>query len=81
MLKRDSSLGKVHAHKQENMVQFIERTKAKTKQRGQRKNILIFIILLLEKWRPVMSWTSLARQIILVVEILDNRRPCLKKKL
>lgn len=39
----------------------------------------MLIILLLEKWRQAMSWTSLARQLRLVVELLDNRRPCLKK--
>lgn len=39
----------------------------------------MLIILLLEKWRQAMSWTSLTKQLRLVVELLDNRRPCLKK--
>lgn len=40
----------------------------------------MLIILLLEKWRQAMSWTSLTKQLRLVVELLDNKRPSLKKK-
>lgn len=80
-MKRDSSVGKLRAHKQKNMGSIHRKNQSKIKQKGKRKNILMLIILLLEKWRQAMSWTSLTKQLRLVVELLDNRRPCLKKKM